>query len=120
MLKIGIVGCGLQAATIAGYLSVYNDEYEVVAVADFNPEKFSSIGTKLAKSSGYPILPFALKTDFLQNGKYLRDMGPIKRDEDVWFEFPPARPVTGNGREQQQEVIDFIVDRLAKWRNQKA
>ena len=42
MLKIGIVGCGLQAATIAGYLSVYNDEYEVVAVADFNPENAKS------------------------------------------------------------------------------
>lgn len=36
MIKIGIVGCGLQAATIASYLGVYNDEYEVVAVADLN------------------------------------------------------------------------------------
>lgn len=83
---------------------------------DFDPEKFSSIGTKLAKSSGYPILPFALKTDFLQNGRYLRDLGPIKRDADVWFEFAPARPVTGSGREQQQEVVDFIADRLARWK----
>ena len=36
MLKIGIVGCGLQAATIASYLSVYGDEYEVAAVMDIN------------------------------------------------------------------------------------
>lgn len=34
MLKIGIVGCGLQAATIASYLDVYGDEYEVVAIVD--------------------------------------------------------------------------------------
>ena len=36
MLKIGIVGCGLQAATIASYLSVFGDEYEVTAVMDLN------------------------------------------------------------------------------------
>ena len=32
MLKIGVVGCGLQAATIAGYTGVYGDDYEVTAV----------------------------------------------------------------------------------------
>ena len=36
MLKIGIVGCGLQAATIAGYLDVYGDAYNVCAVMDIN------------------------------------------------------------------------------------
>ena len=36
MFKIGIVGCGLQAATIASYLSVFGDEYEVNAVMDLN------------------------------------------------------------------------------------
>ena len=36
MLKIGIVGCGLQAATIASYVGIYNDAYEVTAVADIN------------------------------------------------------------------------------------
>ena len=36
MLKIGIAGCGLQAATIASYLSVFGDDYEVVAVMDMN------------------------------------------------------------------------------------
>ena len=36
MFKIGIVGCGLQASTIASYLSVFGDEYEVVAVMDLN------------------------------------------------------------------------------------
>ena len=38
MLNIGIVGCGLQAATIAGYLKVYGDEHQVTAVMDPNPE----------------------------------------------------------------------------------
>ena len=37
-LKIGIVGCGLQAATIAGYLGAFGDDYEVCAVMDLNCE----------------------------------------------------------------------------------
>ena len=36
MLKIGIVGCGRQAATIAAYVGIYNDAYEVTAVVDKN------------------------------------------------------------------------------------
>jgi len=36
MFKIGIVGCGLQASTIASYLNVFGDEYEVAAVMDMN------------------------------------------------------------------------------------
>jgi len=38
MFKIGIVGCGTQAATIAGHLGIYGDAYEVVAVMDTNFE----------------------------------------------------------------------------------
>ena len=34
MFKIGIVGFGLQASTIASYLNVFGDEYEVTAVMD--------------------------------------------------------------------------------------
>ncbi len=36
MLNIGIVGCGLQAATIASYLDIFNDQYAVCAVMDTN------------------------------------------------------------------------------------
>lgn len=82
---------------------------------EFDPAKFNSIGIKLAKSAGYPVIPFALKTDFLQNGKILRDMGPIKRDAHVWFEFGPAREISGNGREDLQESVTFIADRLNTW-----
>lgn len=38
MLNIGIVGCGLQAATIASYLDIFNDKYAVCAVMDTNIE----------------------------------------------------------------------------------
>lgn len=81
----------------------------------FDAAKFNSIGIKLAKSAGVRVLPFALKTDFLGNGKYLRDMGPVRPKRGVYFEFAPARAVEGNGQALQQEIIGFIQSRLASW-----
>ncbi|MBO4304344.1 MAG: Gfo/Idh/MocA family oxidoreductase [Lentisphaeria bacterium] len=57
MLKIGIVGCGLQAATIASYLSVYGDEYEVAAVMDMNipgsKARMAQKGVRIAENCVY-------------------------------------------------------------------
>ncbi len=83
---------------------------------EFDPGAFNSIGIKLAKSAGVPVVPFALKTDFLANGRYLKDLGPVRPEREVWFEFAPAREVEGNGHALQQEIIAFIQGRLAEWR----
>ena len=83
---------------------------------EFRPERFNSIGIKLAKTAGVPVLPFALKTDFLGNGKYFRDLGPVRPERQVWFEFAPAREVEGNGQDLQHDIINFIQSRLAQWR----
>ena len=85
-----------------------------------DPEKFNSIGVKLAKSAGVPVLPLALKTDFLANGKYLRDMGPVHPERRVCFEFAPPLEVAGNGQEEQHKIIDFINSRLTEWRKLEA
>ncbi len=84
--------------------------------ADFLPEKFNSIGVKLACASGVPVVPFALKTDFLSNGRWLRDLGPIHREKSVWFEFAPAMHIAGSGKREQQQIVEFIQDRLSLWR----
>ena len=83
---------------------------------EFDPEKFNSIGIKLAKNAGVPIVPFALKTDFLGNGKKFRDLGPVRPERQVWFEFAPACQVDGNGQSNQQEIIRFIQEHLAEWK----
>ena len=86
---------------------------------EFDPEKFNSIGIKLAKRAGVPVLPFALKTDFLGNGRYFRDLGPVRPEREVWVEFGAAREVAGNGQELQQEIIAFIRERLKEWRSRE-
>jgi len=81
-----------------------------------DPEKFNSLGVKIAKSAGVPVVPFALKTDFLTQGRGpFRDLGPVHPGRHTWFEFGPAMEITGNGQEQLQWTIDFIQSRLKRW-----
>ena len=80
-----------------------------------DPEKFNSIGVKLARASGAQVLPLALKTDFLANGRFIRDLGPIRPKRIVCFEFAPAMAVEGSGQEQQHAIVEFIASRLAEW-----
>lgn len=82
----------------------------------FDREQFNSIGIKLAKSAGVQVVPMALKTDILENGKFIRDLGPVYPERDVWFEFGPAMDVSGNGQEQQSAVEEFIASAFDRWK----
>ena len=88
--------------------------------AVFDPEQFNSIGIKLAKSAGVPVIPMALKTDFLSNGKICRDLGPVHPKKAVHFEFGEPLMIEGNGQQQHQAVIDFISGCFARWQQEDA
>lgn len=89
---------------------------QTTRTTEFNPEKFGTVGVKLAKREGIPIIPFAVKTDFLKNGKLIKDIGPIDRSKTVYIKFGDAINVEGNGKEAHQKCIDFIQENLDKWR----
>jgi 1-acyl-sn-glycerol-3-phosphate acyltransferase len=81
----------------------------------FDPSDFNSLGVKLARAAGVPVVPLALKTDFHGIGKHWRDFGPVDRSKGLFFEFGPAMPVTGNGRDEQRRTVAFIGARLRAW-----
>jgi 1-acyl-sn-glycerol-3-phosphate acyltransferase len=81
----------------------------------FDPSQMSSIGVKLAKRAGVPIIPLALKTDAWKNGKYIKDFGVIDASEPVRFAFGEPLSVVGKGAEEQQMVAEFISGKLAGW-----
>jgi 1-acyl-sn-glycerol-3-phosphate acyltransferase len=83
---------------------------------EFDPEHFGSIGTKLAKKAGAPIIPFALKTDAWRNGKTLKDFGKLAPEIPVKVAFGEPMEITGKGNEQHQQVVDFITDKLGTWK----
>ena len=86
----------------------------------FDPTQFNTIGVKLAKSAGVPVLPMALKTDFISTGKYLRDMGPLHPERPVRFEFGPAMEIGDNSHETHQKTIEFIQGCFDRWAKEDA
>ncbi len=83
---------------------------------EFKPEEFSTIGVKLAKKAKRKIIPLALKTDFLKNGKgKLKELGPIDVSKTIRYSFGEPIEVEGNGAEAHQKVVDYIQGKLKEW-----
>lgn len=81
----------------------------------FDPSKFNSLGVKLAKNAGVPIVPVALKTDAWKNGSLFKDFGGIDPSLPIHFQFAPPMTIDGNGREQQEAAVVFISERMKTW-----
>ena len=83
---------------------------------EFKPEEFNSLGVKLAKKADVDIVPIALKTDFWGNGKWIKELGPIDHKKHIHIKFGEPMRVSGNGKEENQKIIDFIVASLQQWK----
>jgi len=81
----------------------------------FKAEEFNSLGVKLAKSSNVQVIPIALKTDFWGNGKIVKDLGPIRRKRKIFISFGEPIEITGNGKKENDQIIDFIGNKLEEW-----
>ncbi|MFP4316291.1 MAG: lysophospholipid acyltransferase family protein [Desulfovibrionales bacterium] len=87
---------------------------------EFDPRKFNSMGVKLAKRAGVPVVPFALKTDAWGNGKLLKDFGKIKPEKEVHFCFGEPMTVTGGGKEEHAAIVAFIQEKMDLWNRRGA
>ncbi|MDX9811452.1 MAG: lysophospholipid acyltransferase family protein [Bacteroidales bacterium] len=87
---------------------------------EFRPDDFNTLGVKLAKKAGVKVVPVALKTDFWGNGKIIRELGPIDSSKHIYFRFGEPFTVTGNGKAENQLIIDFISRSLEEWKIQDA
>lgn len=83
--------------------------------AEFRPASFNSLGIKLAKSAGVQAMPVAVKTDFWENGKYLKDLGTIVPGRPIHMAFGRPFSIDGTGKDEHQRIIDFIVSHLREW-----
>ncbi len=84
---------------------------------EFKPEDFNSIGVKLAKKAGVPVVPIAIKTDFWGNGKWIKELGPLDSSKRIYIKFGEPFSITGNGREENQRIISFIKASLEEWKD---
>ncbi len=81
----------------------------------FDPAEFNTIGVKLAKKAGVPVVPVALKTDAWGNGRRLKDFGRIDPSMPVHIAFGKPLWIKDRGNEEHREIIEFITERLKEW-----
>ena len=82
---------------------------------DIDPKSFNSIGIKLAKREGVPVIPIALKTDAWGIGKLNKDLGKIDISKTVHICFGDPLYIKGNGKEEHEYIIRFIKQKLFEW-----
>ena len=81
----------------------------------FDPAHFNTIGIKLAREAGVPIVPVAVRTDAWGIGKLIKEFGKIDVSLPVRFAFGPPMNVEGRGNSTQQAIIRYIVNQLESW-----
>ena len=81
----------------------------------FEPKKFNTLGVKLAKRAGVPVIPIAIKTDAWGCGTILKDFGRINPHIDVHLAFGRPIFIRNRGVEEHENVIDFIHSNLKRW-----
>ena len=81
----------------------------------FDESKFNSLGVKLARRAGVPVIPLAMKTDFWGNGKIIKDIGRIRPKERVRIAFGPEIPTTLPQAEVHGRVVEFVRSNLQNW-----
>ena len=82
----------------------------------FDPAKFNSLGAKLAQRSGVPVVPIAIKTDFLQKGKLWRDFGMVDASRTIHIACGPLFAPELGAKETHSRCVDFIDGKLKEWK----
>ena len=91
---------------------------QTTRTSKFVPEKFNSLGIKLAKKSNVQIVPIAIKTDFWANGKgAIKDLGPINRKKPIYIKIGEPLDIKGNGKAENDTIINFIDENLKNWQD---
>ena len=82
---------------------------------EFHEDKFNTLGVKLARRAGVQVIPMAVKTDFWSNGKWLKEIGPIRPKQDVHIAFGPPLPPDLSQAELHGRVVAFVRSHLKSW-----
>ncbi len=78
-------------------------------------EDFNSLGVKLARKTGVPVVPVALKTDAWGEGRLIKDIGKIRPQLPVHVRFGTPTVIRGNGRDEHATIVQFIKNSFSEW-----
>lgn len=89
---------------------------QTTRVRGFDPSQFNTIGAKLARRAGVPIVPVAIRSDaWGSQGWLVKDFGKIDPALPVRIEFGAPLEVSGNGKAANEAAAAFISGRLREW-----
>ena len=94
---------------------IFPQSSDVARSAVFDAAAFNSMGIKLARKAGVPVVPVAVKTDAWGTGKILRDFGRIDPSKSVHFCFGEPMAVRDSGKEEHNRTLGFITENLRQW-----
>lgn len=80
----------------------------------FVEANFNSLGAKLAVKAGVPIVPVAVKTDFVANGRWLKDFGHVQPDRPVRIAFGSVLEGT-KSKDLHARTVEFLRGKLSGW-----
>lgn len=88
---------------------------QATRAVEFDVAGFNSLGAKLAARANVPVIPMALKTDFMGNGRLIKDLGPVDPDLRIHYAFGAPLPPTMTGRDVHEAVVAFVAAHLRAW-----
>ncbi len=81
----------------------------------FDGKKFNSLGSKLAERAGVPVVTLAVKTDFLQTGKWIKDFGRVDPNKAIRFACGPVLLPELGARKMHEQSVAFIESKIKEW-----
>lgn len=81
----------------------------------FETKRFNSLGAKLAERAGVPLVAIAAQTDFLENGKLIKDFGPVDPAKPVRFKASPLFMPELGSKKMHEQSVSFIEAQIKAW-----
>ncbi len=82
----------------------------------FDRAQFNSVGIKLARRAGVPVVPIAIRSDaWALSKRFVKDLGQLDSGKPVHIAFGDPIRVTGRGAEAQEQTVTFIEQHLERW-----
>jgi 1-acyl-sn-glycerol-3-phosphate acyltransferase len=107
-----VLGEGGKRLAAGMSVIVFPQAHRTVA---FDRKGFNTIGVRLARAAGVPIVPIALQTSAWSEGRWLQDIGWIVPKRPVRFAVGKPITIDADSRVAQEQVVQFIESKLAGW-----
>ncbi len=82
---------------------------------EFDPKTFNTLGMRLARAAGVPMVPVALDTATWTSGRLVKEIGWIVPSRPARFAIGAPVPIAADGPAAHRQVVSFIANQLANW-----